>query len=107
MRTPSPVSVTVPDPEIGADIVVLFDRLKLILPLLLKADVTGPATALSYTTDVPVGIMTLATFDKSGIAPTAVVPVVVQFAGLDQSPPLLGPVYVTELNCVILPLVPE
>ena len=36
--------------------------------------------------------MTLATFERSGIAPTAVVPVVVQLAGLDQFPPLFGPV---------------
>ena len=36
--------------------------------------------------------MTLATLDKSGIAPTALLPVVVQLAGLDQLPPPLGPV---------------
>ena len=42
--------------------------------------------------------MTLATLERSGIAPILFVPVVVQLAGLDQFPPLLGPVYVTELS---------
>ena len=48
---------------------------------------------------LPAGITTLATFDKSGIAPPA------QLAGLDQSPPDVGPVHVTELNCVIFAVV--
>ena len=43
--------------------------------------VTGPATAESYDTEVPVGIMTLATLDRSGIAPPA------QLLATDQSPP--------------------
>ena len=104
--TPVPDRATEPPPTIGMDMVTLVDRLKFRLPLFQIADVTGPATALSYTADIPTGIMTFSTFDKSGTAPVAVVPVVVQFAGFDQLPPEFGPVYVTELSCVITPLEP-
>ena len=84
--------VTEPGPAITISMLAGDERLKLTLPLLSTADVTGPDTALSYTTDLPNGTITFATFDRSGMAPTVVVPVVVQLAGLDQFPPLLGPV---------------
>jgi hypothetical protein len=90
--TPAPDSATEPPPEIDINMDVLVDKLKFRLPLFKIADVTGPATALSYTTDNPTGIMTFATFDRSGTAPVTAVPVVVQFAGFDQLPPEFGPV---------------
>lgn len=80
-----------PPPVMAVGKVTALVLVKAIVPLLVIAvALVGVklAIALLYSTEEPLGITTVATLPKVGVAPVATPPVTVQLEPDDQSPPL-------------------
>ena len=93
-----PESVTCPVPEIALGKVTALVFVKVTNPLLVIAVAlvgVKPAMASLKVTEESLGMTTVATLPKVGVAPVAKLPVTAQFAPSDHEPPG-APLYVTD-----------